>query len=136
MPKFFLFLPFVIMACQNKEEITRQQYVVEGMNLYATHCANCHQLDGSGLKDLYPALAKTDVWKRLTADQIACIIKVGQKDSIRVNGKKYQAYMPGNSKLQALDIAELVTYLRERWGPEKGLYSLDSTRYALKNYKY
>ena len=120
-------------SCNSREEITRQQYVVEGMNLYQTHCANCHQLDGSGLKDLYPPLAKTDLWQRVPMNELACLLKNGQKDSIRVNGKLFNAYMPGNAKLQALDIAEIVTYMREKWSSNKTIFSLDSTRFALKN---
>ena len=120
-------------SCESREEITRQQYVVEGMNLYQTNCANCHQVDGSGLKDLYPPLVKTDLWQRVKISDLACIIKNGQKDSILVNGKPYNAYMPANPKLQALDIAELVTYMREKWSPNKTIFSLDSARYALKN---
>jgi hypothetical protein len=69
-------------SCNSREEITRQQYVVEGMNLYQTNCANCHQVDGSGFKDLYPPLAKTDLWQRVKMSDLACIIKNGQKDSI------------------------------------------------------
>ena len=90
-------------------------------------------MDGSGLKDLYPPLAKTDLWQRVKMSELACIIKHGQKDSIRVNGKPYNAYMPANPKLQALDIAELMTYMREKWSPNKTIFSLDSARYALKN---
>ena len=123
----------VLFSCESREEITRQQYVVEGMNLYQTNCANCHQVDGSGLKDLYPPLAKTDLWQRVKMSKLACIIKNGQKDSIRVNGKQFNAYMPANPKLQALDIAELVTYMREKWSPNKTIFSLDSARFALKN---
>jgi hypothetical protein len=41
--------------------------------------------------------------------------------------------MPGNAKLQALDIAEIITYMREKWSPNKSIFSLDSTRIALKN---
>ena len=126
-------LMIVGISCESREEITRQQYVVEGMNLYQTNCANCHQVDGSGLKDLYPPLAKTDLWQRVTMSELACVIKHGQKDSIRVNGKPFNAYMPANPKLQALDIAELVTYMREKWSPNKTIFSLDSARYALKN---
>ena len=126
-------LMIVGISCESREEITRQQYVVEGMNLYQTNCANCHQVDGSGLKDLYPPLAKTDLWQRVTMSELACVIKHGQKDSIRVNGKPYNAYMPANPKLQALDIAELVTYMREKWSPNKTIFSLDSARYALNN---
>ena len=126
-------LMIVGISCESREEITRQQYVVEGMNLYQTNCANCHQVDGSGLKDLYPPLVKTDLWQRVKISDLACIIKNGQKDSILVNGKPYNAYMPANPKLQALDIAELVTYMREKWSPNKTIFSLDSARYALKN---
>ncbi|RXK49764.1 c-type cytochrome [Aquirufa rosea] len=120
-------------ACQSQEEILREQYVVEGMGQYERHCENCHQKDGSGLKDLYPPLAKTDVWKRLSAYQLTCIIKYGQKDTIVVNQKVYQNYMPGNTKLEALDIAELITYMREKWGDDKRIFPLDSARLALKN---
>lgn len=120
-------------SCQSKEEIFRQQYVVEGMMLYEKHCENCHQKDGSGLKDLYPPLAKTDLGERLNASQIACIIKNGQKDAILVNKKAFQNYMPGNNKLEALDVAELVTYLRDKWGNDPRIFSLDSARIALKN---
>jgi mono/diheme cytochrome c family protein len=120
-------------SCNSREEITRQQYVVEGMNLYQTNCANCHQVDGSGLKDLYPPLVKTDLWQRVDMNTLACLLKNGQKDSIRVNGKVFNAYMPGNAKLQALDIAEIITYMREKWSPNKSIFSLDSTRIALKN---
>jgi len=123
----------VVISCNSREEITRQQYVVEGMNLYQTNCANCHQVDGSGLRDLYPPLAKTDLWQRVKMSELACIIKNGQKDSILVNGKPFNAYMPANPKLQALDIAEIVTYMREKWSPNKTIFSLDSTRFALKN---
>ena len=123
----------LLVSCESREEITRQQYVVEGMNLYQTNCANCHQVDGSGLRDLYPPLAKTDLWQRVKMSELACIIKNGQKDSILVNGKPFNAYMPANPKLQALDIAELVTYMREKWSPNKTIFSLDSTRFALKN---
>ena len=123
----------LLVSCESREEITRQQYVVEGMNLYQTNCANCHQVDGSGLKDLYPPLAKTDLWQRVKMSELACMIKNGQKDSILVNGKPFNAYMPANPKLQALDIAELVTYMREKWSPNKTMFSLDSARFALKN---
>jgi mono/diheme cytochrome c family protein len=128
-----LVLMIIVISCESRDEITRQQYVVEGMNLYQTNCANCHQVDGSGLKDLYPPLARTDLWQRVKMSELACIIKHGQKDSIQVNGKPYNAYMPANPKLQALDIAELMTYMREKWSPNKEIFSLDSARYALKN---
>jgi mono/diheme cytochrome c family protein len=132
--KYILLINLLVLfaSCQSKEEIMYQQYVVEGRVIYEKNCANCHQSDGSGLRDLYPALAKTDLWTRLNKQQIACIIKQGQKGEIKVNGKSYNGYMPANTKLEAIDIAELVTFMRDSWGDKK-IYSFDEARLDLKN---
>jgi mono/diheme cytochrome c family protein len=119
-------------ACQSKEEVLYQQYVVEGRSIYEKNCSNCHQSDGSGLRDLYPPLAKTDLWKRVTQQQLVCIIKQGQKGEIKVNGKPYTGYMPANAKLAAIDMAELVTFMKDQWGNKK-VYSFDEAKAALKN---
>ncbi len=119
-------------SCQSKEEIMYQQYVVEGRSIYEKNCANCHQSDGSGLRDLYPALAKTALWSRVNKLQLVCIIKQGQKGEIKVNGKSYSGYMPANAKLEAIDIAELVTFMKDSWGDKK-IFSFDEARKALKN---
>lgn len=127
----FCFL-FSLMSCQSKEEILHQQYVVEGRVIYEKNCSNCHQSDGSGLRDLYPALAKTDLWNRIKTDQLVCIIKQGQKGEIKVNGKPYSGYMPANPKMEAIDLAELVTFMKDSWGDKK-TYSFDEAKSALKN---
>ena len=128
----FISLAVLLASCQSKEEIMYQQYVVEGRSIYEKNCANCHQSDGSGLRDLYPALAKTDLWKRVNAQQLVCIIKQGQKGEINVNGKAYSGYMPANTKLEAIDLAELVTFMKDSWGDKK-IYTFDEARTALKN---
>jgi mono/diheme cytochrome c family protein len=107
-------------SCQSKEEILQQQYSVEGMALYQTHCENCHQADGAGLRDLYPSIQKT----KLSPEVLACLLK---------NGKKGNGFMPANAKLQALDIAELITYMHEKWGGKKQIYPVDSVKLALQN---
>lgn len=127
----FCFL-FSLMSCQSKEEILHQQYVVEGRVIYEKNCSNCHQSDGSGLRDLYPALAKTDLWNRIKTDQLVCIIKQGQKGEIKVNGKPYSGYMPANPKMEAIDLAELVTFMEDSWGDKK-TNSFDEAKSALKN---
>lgn len=132
--KYTLILSLLILlaSCQSKEEILYQQYVVEGRVLYEQNCANCHQSNGRGLRDLYPALANTDLWKRVTQQQLVCIIKQGQRGEIKVNGKTYAGYMPANPKLEAIDIAELVTFMQDSWGNKK-IYSFDEAKAALKN---
>ena len=111
-------------SCESKEEILYKQYVVEGRVLYHTNCANCHQENGSGLKDLYPAISQAALWKNLKSNELTCLIKWGRKGT--------KGYMPGNAKLQALDIAEIQTFLRDQWGPNKTIYPLDSARFDLK----
>jgi len=122
-----IFGMFGVLSCQSKEEILRQQYSIEGMNAYQTHCANCHQIDGKGLKDLYPPVIGTDLFQRVKDQQLVHLIKYGQKGEIIVNGKKYEGYMPGNNKLEALDIAEILTYLKEKNGL-KTIFPLDTSR--------
>ena len=120
----FILLAVGVASCESKEEILYKQYVVEGRVLYQTHCANCHQENGSGLKDLYPAISQASLWKSMKSDELTCLIKWGRKGT--------KGYMPGNTKLQALDIAEIQSFLREQWGTQKTIYSLDSARFALK----
>ena len=36
------------------------KYMIQGKQLYTTHCSNCHQENGDGLGKLFPPLAKSD----------------------------------------------------------------------------
>lgn len=103
-----------------RTEVRLSQYTVKGFALYKTHCANCHQQDGSGLGGLYPPLAKSDY---LLADlkRAVCIIKQGATGEITVNGTSYNMAMPGNAQLSPLEIAEIITYVTNSWGNSAGL---------------
>lgn len=103
----------------SRDEIRLRQYQVQGAKVYATYCANCHQSDGKGLAELYPPLAASDY---LLEDlpRAACIIKNGQAKEIVVNGVTYNQMMPGNP-ISNLEIAEVLTYITNAWGNEKGL---------------
>jgi mono/diheme cytochrome c family protein len=82
-----------------------------GADLYATHCANCHQPGGEGIGD-FPPLAgnpnATDV------DHVADAIVNGLSGPIDVNGVTYDAMMPpvpGLTDDQVAAIAEHVVEL-------------------------
>lgn len=115
------FIAFTFFACQSKEEILHEQYVIEGRIQYENNCANCHQSNGQGLRNLYPAINKS----QMTAPQLAKLIKQGRKSEM--------GYMPANPKLQAIDIAEIITFMRHEWGKNEQTFSFDSTRIVLKN---
>ena len=110
------------LSCQTDEEIKRQKYITEGILLYRTHCANCHQTDGKGLQALYPPIAGSDYLAK--KDSVIHLIRYGQQGPILVNGKRYNRPMPANKQLSDLEIAEIVTYIYHQWGNEKTITSV------------
>lgn len=103
-------------SCQSDEEIKRQRYITEGILLYKTNCANCHQANGKGLAALYPPIAGSDYLGN--KESVICLIKYGLQGPIVVNGKKYNRPMPAQLQLSALEVAELTTYIYNEWGNE------------------
>ncbi len=99
----------------SKEEILHEQYRVEGLALYQKNCENCHQANGKGFKKLYPALINTNLIKRLSDEQLSKIIKYG------VKADAGHEFMPGNNDLQAIEIAEIITYLKDLNGVKEGI---------------
>lgn len=106
-------------ACQSEEEIKRQKYITEGILLYQTNCANCHQKDGKGLEALYPPITGSEYLSK--PDSIIHIIRHGQQGPIVVNGKRYNRPMPPQTHLSNLEIAEIVSYINAEWG-QKDLF--------------
>lgn len=104
----------------SRDEIRLKQYRVKGAEIYNQLCANCHQKDGSGLASLYPPLAGSDYLLN-DLERAACVVKNGLFEEIVVNGKTYKQMMPANSQLTPLQVAEVVTYISNSWGNEKGL---------------
>lgn len=110
----------LLTACKSPDQIKHEQYFVEGLELYKIHCANCHQMDGKGLSNLYPTIAGSDYLLK-NKERIICAMRFGQADTIVVNGKTYNQPMPANAQLKDLDIAEITTYIYNQWGDEKGI---------------
>jgi cytochrome c551 len=123
---FFLYLLiFIILGCShcNQKEkspldfqtrIKHQQYYSKGKVLYTQLCANCHQLDGSGLGKLYPPLLHSDYMKADVPRTIN-LIKKGLYEEIKVNGVVYFQEMPANPDLTNLEIAELSAYIYKKF---------------------
>ncbi|GAB4408372.1 MAG: hypothetical protein OHK0039_11410 [Bacteroidia bacterium] len=86
-----------------------------GAELYATHCANCHMDDGSGLGALIPPLAGADYVLRSDAS-LACVLRYGIADTLVVNGQRYTQPMAGVETLAPAEVAALLNYIRSAWG--------------------
>lgn len=103
-------------ACTDPEKVKKEQYFAEGYQLYTTYCANCHSEDGKGLGDLYPPLNRKDPLP--SKELFACIVKFGISDKLVIDGKTYERSMPANPTLTELDIAEIATYIYNKWGTD------------------
>lgn len=121
------------LGCQSAKDVKKQQYFVEGLELYKTHCANCHQLDGAGLEGLYPPISQE--YLRKNQSKVICTIQNGSADSLNISGKKYTQMMPANKQLQPLDIAEIMTFINNRWGGYETITEIAEVEEALKNCK-
>ncbi|WP_224999578.1 cytochrome c [Cesiribacter sp. SM1] len=114
--------PSVPAGLDDATEMKFKQYWTHGRRLYKQHCIGCHQNDGSGLAQLIPPLAGADFLEN--RERVICIIKHGQQGEVVVNGITYDGVMPASPQLQALDIAEIATYILNAWGNEGGFVSV------------
>ncbi|MEX2565553.1 MAG: cytochrome c, partial [Cyclobacteriaceae bacterium] len=117
---------------QGIDDLKTRQYAVEGQNLYLQYCSNCHQKDGSGLKQLIPPLAGADYMLNDVKNTLY-VIKNGIKGEIMVNGKAYNQPMPSNPRLTKLEIAQIATYIYNVWGNNKGLIDLETVDASLED---
>lgn len=124
-----LVLPVLFFSCQTNAEIKKKQYFAEGVQLYKSNCANCHQMDGAGLEGLYPAISSE--FLRNNKQKVICLIKNGINDSLLINGKKYKTKMPANQKFEPLEIAEITTFINNKWGGIDKITEIDEVKQAL-----
>ncbi len=117
-------------AMDSRTKIRYRQYMVIGKRLYKQHCANCHGENGEGLEQLYPPLAKSDYLME-DVERAICQIRYGIEGEITVNGISYNQKMAGHDDLRPLNIAEIITFITNSWGNEKGLVSAKDVEQVL-----
>lgn len=117
-----LFVPF---SC--KKNIYSQ-----GKVLYEYHCANCHMENGAGLAGLIPPLADSDYLME-NQSKLACIIRNGISDTLRVNGFLYEQPMAGVPQLNAVEINNIINYINHAWGNDYGLSRVGEVQKALED---
>ncbi len=87
-----------------------------GAELYARHCATCHQPNGKGLPKVYPPLAGSELLQGDPVHPIA-IVLYGFRGKIQRNGQEYDGVMtPFGNQLSDEEIAQILTYVRNSWG--------------------
>lgn len=103
-------LVLVVSACQLIAETPFEDKgdkldKANGEQVYLEYCAECHQVDGSGWSTLYPRLAGNPIVTLHDPEPIILTVKYGQG-----------SMMPFRDKLTPVEIAAVLTYIRNAWG--------------------
>ena len=93
-----------------------QRMMEHGAFLYERHCAECHQADGRGVPNVYPALAgNNSILMDLAVNPIRMVYSGGFPPSTAGNPRPY-GMPPFYQDLSDYDVAAVVTFIRRSWG--------------------
>jgi nitrite reductase (NO-forming)/hydroxylamine reductase len=105
-------------AAGNKADIMN-----EGKILYAIHCSACHRPDGTGVTGAFPPLADSDYLYEDREGVLRTVLQ-GRSGGMVVDGKHYNAVMPGMGYLADHQIAAVLTYISNAWGNQASAYNI------------
>ena len=86
-----------------------------GQGLYRVHCLSCHQADGGGVPNMQPAIAG-GTWVKGDARALALFVMSGGFDSASRKDSAVGNVMPPFRQLADADLAEILTYIRQKFG--------------------
>ena len=100
-----------------------------GAKLYEQHCAGCHGMQGDGVPNAYPALAgNRAVTMPQTANLVQIVLHGGYAPATQGNPRPF-GMPPFVLVLTDIEIAALLTHLRQSWGNQaSGVSALDVNR--------
>jgi mono/diheme cytochrome c family protein len=93
-----------------------------GQRLYARHCLSCHQADGRGVRNMQPAIVG-GTWVQGDAGALALFVLSGGFDSASRKDSAVGNVMPAFRQLSDSDLAELLTYVRQKFGNDASAVS-------------
>lgn len=86
-----------------------------GQKLYARHCLPCHQADGYGVPNMQPAITG-GTWAKGDAKALALFVMTGGFNSAERKDSDNGNVMPPFRQLNDDDLAQILTYVREKFG--------------------
>ena len=103
-------------GCVTEPAIIQDSNAVVGRIQFETHCAACHQPDGSGAVGGGPPLADSP-WVSGPPSRLIRLVLQGVRGPIVVRGETYNREMIGFGQVATdKEIAALLTYVRGQWG--------------------
>lgn len=93
-------------------------YTTRGGLAYAQFCAACHRPDGTGVKDVFPALAGNPTLSSADPSSLIHIMLTGWR-SARTQELPRGMQMPSFARLSDSEIAEILNFTRAHWGAQR-----------------
>ncbi|MFD2326970.1 c-type cytochrome [Mucilaginibacter galii] len=121
----------MVYSCQSEDQIEYMRYYTAGQDLYKTKCQNCHGAQGEGLAALIPPLTDS-IYLKANSNKLACYVQNGLQLPILVKGKAFNGQMPP-AGLSPIEIAQVLTYVKNSFGNNMGLYNVEKANQDLIN---
>jgi mono/diheme cytochrome c family protein len=113
-----ILIAFVLAGCSKSTESTQptqEEIMANGGQIYAQYCAGCHQPEGGGLPNMQPALMGNAI---VAGDpkQLIRVVLQGPATVLPADRPHYLNAMPGFAVLTDQQAADLLTYVRAKFG--------------------
>ena len=91
-----------------------QASMTRGKQVYLQQCLACHQADAGGVQGMNPSLIKS---KFVLGDKAALVkIVLNGLSGVEIDGDSYNGVMAPHADLTDLQIADVLTYIRNNFG--------------------
>ncbi len=97
-------------SASSDKEWSQEELMAKGEEVYGTNCAACHQANGEGVPDAFPALKDGAITTGPVEDHLDIVL----------NGKEGTTMAAFGEQLSDAEIAAVVTYERNSWGNDTG----------------
>jgi nitrite reductase (NO-forming) len=95
--------------------LSKEIQIARGKQVFMQTCFVCHQVNGEGIANQIPPLAKSDFLMADPERSIRIVLQ-GRTGEVEVNGKKYNGTMVPLNNLADDEIANVLTYVRNSFG--------------------
>jgi nitrite reductase (NO-forming) len=106
-------------SAATKGNLTQEDQIKAGQQLFTGTCSVCHQANGEGVANVFPPLAKSSLIAEEPKRTIQILLH-GLNGKVVVNGKEYNSVMPPMSQLNDDEMANILTYVLNSWGNPGG----------------
>ena len=112
------FLSFIVLPVQVKQtphHAVSGSSISRGKMVYTNVCLACHMAGGGGVQNMNPPLIKTSYVLGSKTTLIKIVLN-GFNEDVKINGQTYSNAMTPHADLTDLQIADVLTYVRNSFG--------------------